>query len=270
MKNGIFTLLLIMGWSLASLMAQTPIKAEDLTGVWVMADQGSDDPFSHDFRLDVREVRTDLGQMIIYLADYQPPGLPILITLRWHEGNQRWEYAYASRGEEPFDLARLDYLCLQAEHTTHGLRLHYQVQEIDASYVADFWLRPQNEGSIGWACQYQEPLTTLLSQEGYRILGADLQPLRAAEAFGTDQIADELRFFARHQTLLPMYETWCACTDFEIVVIGGIYPGSAVQVYGVEWDHDEIRLYETELEPQGTALMRGDLRYRILPPPAVQ
>jgi hypothetical protein len=270
MKNGFLTILLMMGWSLFPLMAQSPYDAADLSGVWVMATRYHDESSSCDFQLEVRAFAPSQGQIVIYLADYQLSGEPILITLQWREAQQRWEYAFASRGDEPFDLARLDHLWLQLEQTVEGLRMRYQVQETDASYLADFWLRPQNEAAMGWACRYQQPLTKRLSQEGYRILGADLQSLTAAQAFGTDQVGEELRFFANHQTLLPMYETWCACTDFDIVVIGGVYPGSSVQVYGIEWDQDEIRLYETQLTSEASDLTRGDLLYRILPSPAMQ
>lgn len=269
MKNVMFTLLLMIGWSLFPLMAQPPHRATELNGVWVMATQDQDERSRCDFQLEVQAVSPELGQMTISLADYQLPGEPILIILQWREAQQRWEYAFALHGDEPFDLARLDHLWLQPQQSEEGLRMRYQAQETDASYVADFWLRPQSEASIGWACQYQHPLTELLSQEGYRMLGADLQPLTAAQAFGTNQIGEELRFFANHPTLLPMYETWCACTDFDIVVIGGVYPGSAVQVYGIEWDQNEIRLFETQLAPEAT-LTRGDLLYRILPIRAVQ
>jgi hypothetical protein len=269
MKKWIHPLLFLLGWIPATLLAQPTMDLSELPGTWMVA-SAHHEAAPCEFQLTVLSVQADGQQIVVYVSDYQAQDEPISFTLQWQAATERWEYAFAQRGGDRFDLARLDHLWIQPEQTINGLRLHYQVKETDACFVADHWLLRQTPTSPGWACHLQEPLTELLSGIGYRIYGADWQPLTATQAFGTDQIGEELRFFAQYQNLLPMYETWCACTPFDLVVVGGIYPGSAVQVYGITWDDNEVRLYETKLDPESSSLLRGALRYRILPTPAVQ
>ncbi|GAB4414939.1 MAG: hypothetical protein OHK0039_23150 [Bacteroidia bacterium] len=118
-------------------------------------------------------------------------------------------------------------------------------------------------------CDLQAYLLEVLIYGEYRVYDADGRTTSLDAALGGDHMVEELRYFETYSGLWPMYEELCVRTDFDVVLLGTLQPGGTLRIFGIEWEADAIRLYETftpdDSEDGLFPLMRGALAFYILP-----
>lgn len=268
MKRSLFLLIALSSWLMPlSVNGQLPPWLHDLAGTWVEMGSPRAPELAPTPVLEIRPEWISAREVRLVATDYCASGEADFLLFAVEPESRTLTYVGAERDGQDVGVPRLMRMELRLDPRSDAPRLHYMVEEIDASYLADFWLHPMPSDlpTGGWACGPQLPFTALLSSGDFALYNADRQALTLRQAFGTGMIAEELQFLARHPNLLPMYETWCATSAFDIVVVGGVYPGSEVQVYAIEWEETEIRLYETSLPADSHELQKGNLRFQLIP-----
>lgn len=240
---------------------------ETIQGTWA-------EPFTNNdgsrFIITIEPHNISGDKIRIQINDYYLPG--IIDYLWFRLDKDKLVYTEASYDDCFFDLTRIEYIHIWTAMKGADPVLVYEAREAEyQNFVFRKLTRitPDNYVTGTWACGLQEVLTSYLSEDNFRVFNAEGYEVTPEMAFGTAAVVEEMEFFEDNAYLWPMYEEICIRTDFDMVVIGGFYPGGSATIYAIEWDPEEIRLYQTYVAPgseDGTfPILKGDLIYRILP-----
>jgi len=181
-------------------------------------------------------------------------------------------YSGASLGGCAFDLARIEQMRLGYTVEAGDTSLWYGVVEIDDQYRQQVQLGrdPVPAAHYDWQCGMQDQLVQLLTEGQYQLYTGEGYPIAVEEAFGSEQILEDLPFMAAHSNLMAGYEELCIQAPFDVVLLGSLHPAGELHIYGIEWETEKVMLYETHLRPEADAwgyqaLRRGSLRLVLKP-----
>jgi hypothetical protein len=220
--------------------------------------------------LDIRPERIAAGRAQIFVSDFCRPELADYLLFRLEDGVLVYEGA--SLAGCSFDISWIGEMRIRKLTEGGETVLLYEMQDADAGEWTRERLRrlPEGPQASAWHCQMQSALIRLLQQPGSQIFDSAGRALSPEEAFGSASLMDELAYLDRYSLFWPLFEEVCVRAPFEVVIIGALHPGGSAEVYAIEWDSEEVRLYEThsaeESEDGYFPLKRGALRFRILPP----
>lgn len=286
-------LFILCGWGLAQLIPQLPpisgkqelatytsssdsvelmLLLEKIQGSWV--DQGYVTGFQDgalmyepepDFLLDIRPENRRGNGIAIYVSEYCRPEEADYLIFEYIKGRlvfvgAEWDACF-------LDIPRIDFMVLGYDATND--RIRYEARETEYQHHVQLELARRPALANGWHCHMQYHVIDILTQGSYTLLGPDYHILSVAEAFGQEDLLDDLFFFEQFSSLWPMFEEICVRAPFEVVVLGGLSPGSVQKVYAIEWNSAEIRLYDTfagtDSEDGVFPLEKGSLRVIIVP-----
>ncbi|MEZ4851388.1 MAG: hypothetical protein R3B93_22795 [Bacteroidia bacterium] len=205
----------------------------------------------------------------ISVSDYYFPGMVEYLHFAYR--NQRLEYTGASREDNFFDLNRIDFIYIWYEVEGRDTTLVYEAREMEYENYVKIRMRRNSISNLPpdfWACGLQQHLSSLIASGNFEIYDRLGNLTNEEHAFGTTALAEELTFFEDNAVLWPMYEETCVRAEFEMVVIGSFNPGGSAEIYGIEWEPDEIRLYETHSVATIDGLfplVKGELMFTIRP-----
>lgn len=249
---------------------------ERIEGTWVNEEfanrqalgqaRESDQP---DLLLDIRKANLQDSLLAIYIAEYCRPEEAEYLLFRFDGKNlvykgAIWEGCYV-------DIARIDFMTISYKEIQGLPLLSFEAREVDHQnhQKLDLLRLPDEEFQSGWHCTMQYHLIDILSEGTYTLYDPDFKELTLLEAFGSENLVEELKFFEAFHTAWPMYEEICVSAPFEVVVLGENNPAGSMNIFAIEWNSSEIRLYETlvhdESEDGVFPLVKGDLKVIIVP-----
>ena len=237
-----------------------------IEGLWT--ETGFRDEAGFNLKINTSQIRGETVQ--ISVSDYCIPGLVQYIHFGYK--NKRLEYVGASMEDCFFDLPRIDYIYIWYEVSEGDTTLVYEAREMEYQNYVKVKMRrnnPENLPADFWACGLQSHLINLFKSGDYVMYDYAGNITNTAIAFGTEAIVEELEFFEENTVLWPMYEETCVRAEFEMVVLGSFHPKGSAKIYGIEWEPEEIRLYETQAAVTSVdglfPLVKGPLAFTIRP-----
>ncbi|MEL6133737.1 MAG: hypothetical protein AAFR59_10270, partial [Bacteroidota bacterium] len=215
-----------------------------------------------DFLIDIRPENRRGNRVAVYVSEYCRPEEADYLIFEYMEGRllfvgAEWDACF-------LDIPRIDFMVLGYDGAQD--QIIYEVREAEYQQLK---LVRRPFLSDGWHCHMQYHVIDILTQGRYTLLSPDLRVLSLREAFGQENLLDDLYFFEQFSSLWPMYEEICVRAPFEVVVLGGLSPGSTQKTYAIEWTSAEIRLYQTyagkDSEDGVFPLKKGKLQMIIIP-----
>lgn len=210
------------------------------------------------------------NQALIVVSEYCRPGW--IEYLHFSLVNDHLELVGASQDGCFFQLPLMDYMEISYQLEEGDTVLVLEAQEMEGeNFLQERLLRTNHSTTEAshWHCGLQSYLNALLQEGQFEIYDAEGLLISPQDAFGTEALNEELAYFDAYSPFWPGYEELCFRANLEVVVMGGTYPGDETTIYAVEWDVNEIRLFQTASDARsedGTyPLRRGELAFRIVP-----
>lgn len=223
-----------------------------------------------DLMIEIDPSKTLGGQALIVVSEYCRPEL--VQYLHFELVFDHLEFVGASTDGCFFDMPRIDYMEIRFEVEGNDTILIYEAQEMEYEFQQTERMRRathQLSSPEAWSCGLQEYLHAIFEQGQFELYSAEGRLISPEEAFGLTAFRDDLEYLSAFSYFWPGYEEMCVRADMEVVLIGGSYPGADLQIYAIEWDVDEIRLYETNLgsesEDSAFPVKKGPLAFTIVP-----
>lgn len=223
-----------------------------------------------DLTIYIDPTKTLNQQALIVVSEYCRPGY--IQYLHFELVFDHLEFVGGSADGCFLDMPKIDYMEIRFEVEDQDTILIYEAREMEYEYEQVVRLRRSKHHLIEetqWACGLQEYLNSFLREGRFDLYTASGELISSEDAFGLTALEEELEYFNVFSYFWPGYEELCLRAETEIVTIGGTWPGSEIQVYAIEWDVDEIRLFHTNYgelaEDQSYPVDKGDLAYRIIP-----
>lgn len=299
MKKGILSIIFlglslpIILWGINRMGVDTPnipfpenVSAKDSLGLiqYVQKIEGSwvDEHFANqtalglneesdgpDLLLDIRSANIKDDLLAIYVAEYCRAEEAAYLLFGFD--GQKLIYKGAEWEGCFIDIARIDFMSITYKEMQGLPVLSFEAREVDHQnhQRVDLLRLPEEVAESGWHCSMQYHLMDILTKGNYTLYSPQFQELTLLEAFGSENLLEELSFFEAFHTAWPMYEEICVSAPFEVVVLGEIHPRGAMNVFGIEWNSSEIRLYETfvheESEDGVFPLVKGELKVILIP-----
>lgn len=223
-----------------------------------------------DLMIEIDPSKTLGGQALIIVSEYCRPEM--VQYLHFELVFDHLEFVGASTDGCFFDLPKIDYMEIRFEVEGNDTILIYEAQEMEYEFQQSERMRRathQLSTPEAWSCGMQVYLKAIFEQDQFELYTAEGELTSPAEAFGLTAFRDDLEYLSAFSYFWPGYEELCVQAEMEVVMIGGSYPGADLQIYAIEWDVDEIRLYETNLGSESDdaafPLEKGTLAFRIIP-----
>jgi len=222
-----------------------------------------------DLLLDIRKENQRGDRIAIYIAEYCRPEEAEYLLFGLEDG--RLIYKGAEWDGCVIDIARIDFMSITYQEEEGLPLLTFEAREVDYQYHQKVRLLrlPEEQAALGWHCQMQYHLIDILTEGNYTLYDSNYQKITLLEAFGNENLLEELSFFEAFHTAWPMYEEICVSAPFEVVVLGDNHPKGNMQVYAIEWSSSQIKLYETYVSPESEdgiyPLQKGNLKVIMLP-----
>lgn len=222
-----------------------------------------------DFSVEIDAQKILGDQALIVVSEYCRPGLAQYLHFRLVD--QHLEMVGASVDGCYFDMPRIDFMEIRYQVEAGDTVLVYEARETEYEHYQSERL-VKARGTLAqpgqFHCGLQAYLGAMLRQGNFELYDAEGQLLAPQEVFGS-AYGEELSYLEAFSYFWPGYEELCVRADFEVVVIGGAHPTANIDIYAIEWDVREIRLYETRVadysEDGAFPLEKGALRYHIVP-----
>lgn len=223
-----------------------------------------------DVMIEIDPSKTLGGQALIVVSEYCRPEL--VQYLHFELVFDHLELVGASTDGCFFDMPRIDYMEIRFEVEGNDTILIYEAQEMEYEFQQTERMRRatrQLSTPEAWSCGLQAYLHAIFEQGQFELYSAEGTLISPEEAFGLTAFRDDLEYLSAFSYFWPGYEEMCVRADMEVVMIGGSHPGADLQIYAIEWDVDEIRLYETNLGSESDdaayPLEKGKLAFTIVP-----
>ncbi|MCI4668053.1 MAG: hypothetical protein MRZ79_07820 [Bacteroidia bacterium] len=227
------------------------------------------DELEPEILIDIRSAHIKGKQLAIYIAEYCRPEEAEYLLFGFD--GEKLTYEGAEWEGCVIDIARIDFMQISLEEKQSLEILTFEAREVDHQNHQKIKLLrlPEETTQVGWHCTMQYHLIEILTKGSYSLFNPDFKELTLLEAFGKENLLDELTFFEAFHTTWPMYEEICVSAPFEIVVLGENHPKGQMNIYGIEWNSSEIRLYETHVAKESEdgvfPLVKGDLKVILIP-----
>lgn len=223
-----------------------------------------------DLMIEIDPSKTLGGQALIVVSEYCRPEL--VQYLHFELVFDHLELVGASTDGCFFDMPKIDYMEIRFEVEGNDTIVIYEAQEMEYEFQQSERMRRathQLATPKAWSCGLQAYLQAIFEQDQFELYTADGTLMSPEEAFGLTAFRDDLEYLSAFSYFWPGYEEMCIRADMEVVMIGGSYPGADLQIYAIEWDVDEIRLFETNLGSESDdaafPVEKGTLAFRIVP-----
>lgn len=223
-----------------------------------------------DLTIFIDPTKTLNQQALIVVSEYCRPGY--IQYLHFELVFDHLEFVGGSADGCFLDMPKIDYMEIRFEVENQDTILIYEAREMEYEHEQVVRLRRSKHHLIEetqWACGLQEYLNSFLREGRFNLYTTSGELISTEEAFGLTAFEEELEYFNVFSYFWPGYEELCLRAETEVVTIGGNWPGSDLQVYAIEWDVDEIRLYLTDFGEvdvdQSYPVTKGELAYTIKP-----
>lgn len=223
-----------------------------------------------DLMIEIDPSKTLGGQALVVVSEYCRPEM--VQYLHFELVFDHLEFVGASTDGCFFDMPMIDYMEIRFEVEGNDTILIYEAQEMEYEFQQSERMRRathQLSTPEAWSCGLQAYLEAIFEQDHFELYTAAGELVSPEEAFGLTAFRDDLEYLSAFSYFWPGYEEMCVRADMEVVMIGGSSPGADLQIYAIEWDMDEIRLYETNLSSESDdaafPVEKGKLAFTIVP-----